>query len=262
MRYPKGSLSLSCREDKFILQLVADSRYITRSQLFQFARLSYGEYNRPVFNWRIRRMVECGLLRKQDPPILGGDALYSIKGAGIQALERLGIYYLGASLEREQDGERFQIPHALELNEIRFAIQCTSVFQQWTPEPLLRVLSLSPRHSYAKVYDGIALLKLSDQWIDVAIEYERTLKSPAKYQKIRAAIESESRIKVILYLVPTDELFSSLMHEFWRTKKCVLLGMVNHFKRDRLNAAVYDTTYNRFTLQEALTGVIPAKTGT
>jgi hypothetical protein len=61
-------------------------------------------------------MVESGLLRKQDPPILGGDALYSIKRAGIQALERLGIYYLGASLEREQDGERFQIPHALELN--------------------------------------------------------------------------------------------------------------------------------------------------
>ena len=94
MRYAKGSLSLSRRADKFILQLVADSRYITRSQLFQFARFSYGENNRPVFNWRIRRMVECGLLRKQDPAILAGDALYSIKRSGIQALERLGTYYL------------------------------------------------------------------------------------------------------------------------------------------------------------------------
>ena len=75
------------------------------------------------------------------------------------------------------------------------------------------VLSLSPRHAYAKVYDGIALLNLSDEWVSVAIEYERTLKSPAKYQKIREAIESERRINAILYLVPTDELFSSLMHE-------------------------------------------------
>jgi len=33
MRYPKGSLSLNRTQDKFILQLVADSRYITRSQL-------------------------------------------------------------------------------------------------------------------------------------------------------------------------------------------------------------------------------------
>lgn len=262
MRYAKGCLNLNRREDKFILQFVADSRYITRSQLFNFARLDYGESNPPVFNWRIRRMVECGLVRKQDSPILAGDTLYSIKRAGIQALERLGIYYLGASLEREQDGERCQIPHALELNEIRFAMQCNLSFMQWTPEPLLRVLSLSPRHAYAKVYDGIALLKLSDEWVSVAIEYERTLKSPAKYQKIREAIESEHRINAILYLVPTDELFSSLMHEFWRTKKCVLLGMVNYFKRDRLNAAVYDTSYNRFTLQEALTKVIPAKTGT
>jgi hypothetical protein len=70
MRYAKGCLSLNRKEDKFILQFVADSRYITRSQLFNLARLDYGEANRPVFNWRIRRMVESGLLRKQDPPIL------------------------------------------------------------------------------------------------------------------------------------------------------------------------------------------------
>ena len=45
MRYAKGYLNLNRREDKFILQFVADSRYITRSQLFNFARLDYGESN-------------------------------------------------------------------------------------------------------------------------------------------------------------------------------------------------------------------------
>ena len=47
MRYAKGSLSLNRKEDKFVLEFVADSRYVTRSQLFEFARLEYGEYNRP-----------------------------------------------------------------------------------------------------------------------------------------------------------------------------------------------------------------------
>ena len=121
MRYAKGSLSLNRKEDKFVLEFVADSRYVTRSQLFEFARLEYGEYNRPVFNWRIRRMVEVGLLRKHAVPIAGGDVLYSINRAGVQALERLGTYYLGAHLERDREADQFQIPHSLELNEIRLA---------------------------------------------------------------------------------------------------------------------------------------------
>ncbi len=112
MRYSKGSLSLNGKEDKYVLELVADSRYVTHSQMFEFARIEYGEYNRPVFNWRIRRMADRGLLRKQALPILGGEALYSINRAGVQALERLGKYYLGAHLERDRDADQFQIPHA------------------------------------------------------------------------------------------------------------------------------------------------------
>ena len=66
MRYAKGSLSLNRKEDKFVLEFVADSRYVARSQLFEFARLEYGEYNRPVFNWRMTsaRLVEFSRTKK------------------------------------------------------------------------------------------------------------------------------------------------------------------------------------------------------
>ena len=206
-------------------------------------------------------MVGCGLLRKQDPPILGGDTLYSVKRAGIQALERLGICYLGASLEREQDGEGFQIPHALEVNAIHLAMMQTLLLKQWIPESLIRVLNLSPHYAYSKVYDGIASLSLAGRRIDVAVEFERTLKSQAKYQKIRVAIESEKRTEGVLYLVPTEELLDSLRNEFWRTSKCVLFGLVDNFKRDRLGTTVYESNYNRPSLLQALTKVIPPEHG-
>ena len=170
MRSAKGSLSLNRKEDKFVLEFVADSRYVTRSQLFEFARLKYGEYNRPVFNWRIRRMVDVGLLRKQAAPIAGGDVRYSISRAGVQALERLGTYYLGAHLERDRDADQFQIPHSLELNEIRLALLRTCFLVRWIPESFIRVLNLSPLDSYAKVYDEIATLDLA--WINAPIAWE------------------------------------------------------------------------------------------
>src|SRR5271169_3911923 len=81
MRYAKGSLNLNNLEDKAILKFVADSRYVTHAQLFRFAQLDYYERNRPIFNWRIRRMVDGGLVRKQALPMLHGDALYSISGS-------------------------------------------------------------------------------------------------------------------------------------------------------------------------------------
>ena len=64
MRFLKGSISLQVR-DQGLLHIVADARYITHSQLFQLAQLKALEFQRAVFNWRVRRLVNSGLLRKQ-----------------------------------------------------------------------------------------------------------------------------------------------------------------------------------------------------
>jgi hypothetical protein len=94
VRYLKGSVSLNFRDREF-LHLVADSRYITHNQLFELARLKALEFKRPIFNWRVRRLVNTGLLRRQVVSYLGAEALYSITRGGIQALEELGVTYLG-----------------------------------------------------------------------------------------------------------------------------------------------------------------------
>jgi hypothetical protein len=146
MRYLKGSVSLRIR-DRELLHTVADARYITHSQLFQLARLQAVEFERPVFNWRVRRLVNSGLLRKQTVPYLGADALYSITRAGVHALEELGIVYLGDFVEREKDPTEAQMPHVLELNRIRLALERSRVLVSWVPEvfSISRPRSTTPR---------------------------------------------------------------------------------------------------------------------
>jgi len=80
VRYMKGSVSLGIR-DSDLLHQVADARYITHNQLFQLARVRLVEFDRPVFNWRIRRLVNGGLLRKQVLPYLGADAYTLLRAA-------------------------------------------------------------------------------------------------------------------------------------------------------------------------------------
>jgi len=218
--------------------------------------LSLSRSRRPyairVFNWRLQRLAEAGLMRKQMVPFLDGEALYSITRPGVEALEQLGVYYLGGNFERDKDAREFQIPHSLELNNIRLAFMATGKLLTWIPEVFIRVLNMSPANAYAKVYDGIAKVFLDGKSIEFAIEYERTLKSQAKYEKIRDAIESEKRLKSFLYLVPNLDLAWSLIHEFYGTKRLVFFGLVNEFKEKAFGANVWSTSYDKLTLQDAL----------
>jgi hypothetical protein len=203
-------------------------------------------------------MVHAGLIRKQITSFLNGEALYSITGRGIQALEQLGVHYLGANLEREKEAHEFQIPHALELNSIRIALMRTPEFGRWTPECYIRVLSLSPATAYAKIYDAIVRVHLIGDSIEVAIEYERTLKSQAKYEKIRDAIESEKRLNVFLYLVPDFELLYSLSNIFQGTKRLVYFGLTREFKKQVFEAPFRTDIRKERSLREILTDAIVA----
>jgi hypothetical protein len=254
MRYQKGSISLNERRDKPILNLIADSRYVTHTQLWELSQRVYAVFDRRVFNWRLQRFVRTSLVRKQVVPFLNGEALYSISGRGLQALERLDVYYLGGGLDREKELHEFQIPHALELNDVRLALMQTLTLSQWMPESFIRVLNTSPATAYAKVYDGIARIDRGPgrDSIQFAIEYERTLKSQTKYEKIRAAIESEKRLNVFLYLMPTYQVLSTVQSQFWRTKRLVYFGLVDEFKKNAFNAPLTTAMFKKTCLWDAL----------
>lgn len=259
MRYPKGSVHLGSFKDKVILNFLAESRHATRSQLMQFVRSYYCEFNWPVFNWRVRRMVDAGLVRKQALPMLNGDVLYSITRAGFHTLEGLGTFHLGATFDREPEAHRYQIAHALEVNSIRLALMRSLKLRDWVPESHIRAVNLLPTSAYAKVYDGIACILIGDREVDLAIECERTPKTSAKYQRIREAIESETQVHAFLYLVPSFPLLHALQHAFSGTNRLVLFGMLGEFK-EKLLASRVCTAYNRQApLEEMLAWLVRAR---
>jgi hypothetical protein len=259
MRYPKGSVHLGSFKDRVILNFLAEARHATRTQLVQFVSYYYCEFNWPVFNWRIRRMVDAGLVRKQALPMLNGDVLYSITRAGFHALDGLGTFHLGASFDREPEAHKSQVPHALEVNSIRLALMRTRELQNWIPESHIRAVNLTPTNSYAKVYDGIATVLVDQHEVEFAIECERTLKIQAKYQRIRDAIESERRLHAFLYLVPSFQLMYALQDAFSRTNRLVVFGMLDDFKRHTLASSVRTAYHSEAALSQMLARIVRAR---
>jgi hypothetical protein len=220
-------------QDKEVLHLVADARYVTHSQLFRLTRLKALEVKRAVFNWRARRLVKSGLLRKQVIPYLGMDVLYSITNSGIEALEEMGITYLGGGYVKEdKTPNELQLRHVLEINQIRLALECSAALLSWTSEAFIRVLNLCPTLRYAKTYDAVVRVALGDNvYSEFAIEYERSVKSEQRYEKIVQAIDGETRLHVILYLISSYEVGATLRPYFQNARQTVLLAHVDKFKQ-------------------------------
>jgi hypothetical protein len=82
MGLPKGSISLSPVQDIPLLLQVLHSQFITHGQLREFMKWGCFELNDNSFNWRVRRLVEHGLLERQCVPAVTADMIYSIGSSG------------------------------------------------------------------------------------------------------------------------------------------------------------------------------------
>ena len=65
MRYAKGSIQLSASHDHPLLRQVLRCGFTTHDQLFEFLRRDCYERNRQSFDWRVRRLVNHGLIVRQ-----------------------------------------------------------------------------------------------------------------------------------------------------------------------------------------------------
>ena len=94
MRYWKGSISLSPTRDYPLLRHVLHSGFVTHSQLFEFLRLDYSASSRNGFNNRVHRLVQHGLLVRQEMPFVNREVVYSVSYAGASELVGRGEYYV------------------------------------------------------------------------------------------------------------------------------------------------------------------------
>jgi predicted transcriptional regulator len=77
VRYLKGSVELGDRDRK-LLEVVANANKITQPQLFEISVLKQIESGRRLFDRRVRRLANAGLLKREQVSFLGSRRLYSI----------------------------------------------------------------------------------------------------------------------------------------------------------------------------------------
>src|SRR5262245_10929980 len=78
MGFQKGSITLSPTRDIPLLLQVLYSRLITHDQLREFMLLDGYEDKHACFNWRVRRLVQGGLLNRECARPITASPVYSL----------------------------------------------------------------------------------------------------------------------------------------------------------------------------------------
>jgi hypothetical protein len=126
---------------------------------------------------------------------------------------------------------------------------------RWTPESQIRCLHAYVPGSYAKVYDAVIDIRVKDESLKVALEYEATQKTFARYDKIRQEIENEKRMDVILYVASSWDLMHALMEQFRGTRRPIIFTLLKELKEKRWEAMTYNLRWDSGPLKEWLLAV-------
>lgn len=243
MGFQKGSITLSPTHDIPLLLQVLHSRFITHDQLFEFMLLGCYELNRGCFNWRVRRLVEGGLLNRQCARPMTPSPVYSTTSVGSLMLADHCPVLDGG---KNKDGiSPAHVTHSIGLNELHLSLARQGILEDWQSEVTIRAKNELTGAGYVKDYDAIVTLRMDGRSVTFALEYERTPKKTREYLKIRSLLEQEARIQRFLYIVPEWELALFLLDCFSGTSAGLFVGL----------AAAFSKSFAEMNVTEASSGL-------
>ena len=258
----RGSLKMNLQRDLPLLVTVRNATFISHDQLLRIQIDAGREHNPRCFHWRIKRFVDAGLIRTLGavPPFIG--RVYTISRLGLGVLESYGEGLLTITSSSQNLPSVVQAPHFLELNEIRRALIDTGKLLKWKWERELTSLNYVIGSPLAKEYDAVAELNLGGEPYRIAIEYERTLKSSARYQEIQRVIRDEGGVDMILYLTATVDQVFSLSREFGKPGIPVCFASSRKFQALKFSVLclfAFGAMRETFTLSEAFDISVPLR---
>lgn len=238
MRYPAGSLQLNPSRDLPLLRQVLHSEFATHSQLFEFMRLNHYERSRKSLDWRLRRLVDRGLLRRNTTPGCTGDLVYSVAGTAAALLQGMGEYCLvGRDRFNGKEAER-SVLHAIELNEIYLSVLRAGLLVRWISSMEIRSQNELTGFGFAKDYDAVLTVHTEAGAQRFALEYERSPKPMRYYRDVAASLNHEAHVNQVLYLVPNYDLLQ-FISAFFRNYPCrVFFGLVKDWHGQLLDLPV------------------------
>ena len=247
MGFAKGSISLSPTQDIPMLLQVLHAQFVTHDQLRQFGLLRGYELNGGSFNWRVRRLVENGLLERHSVRGVSPDPIYSITNVG---KHMLADHFPVMDGHRHKDAaSHVNLIHSLELNRLHLCLNEQGVVVKWQSEMTIRAKNELTSDGYVKNYDAIVTVNLYSRQISFALEYERSPKKPRTYARIRSLLEQEDKDKVsrFLYIVPEEKLAWFLLDCFYETTADIYVGLFPDFMTSLLGMEVFEAASSRTT---------------
>jgi hypothetical protein len=235
LRYYKGSLVLSEKQDIPLLLHVRNARAITFNQLCQVLALDSIETVRHSVHWRVARLTRNGLIQRLESDRRSASPVLTITSVGLDYLEAFGEFLLALPSTANHIIQPAQVPHALELVNVRIALARSGMLESWKGELEITSRNLVRDGEPAKDYDALVEIRATTETTVFAVEYERTVKSTNRYQEIRRALCADSSAKIVLYLTPDRHLLYHLAMEMKGIPKKIGFALVSSFCRDLLN---------------------------
>jgi hypothetical protein len=247
MRYAKGSFVITTEKDIPLLRQVRNCRFVSHQQLFELLQHDAVESCRSSFNWRIQRLLKTRHLERLDGVSSQGSSVYSVTQDGLLELESQGEFAIALQSRNRRRPDRARVFHALELNAIRLSLARAALLASWQSDVEVSSTNMVCGAPYQKDYDAVVKIWVGSEVRECALEYERSLKSAMRYEKIRASLEAEHRVECVLYLTANPDLLLALLHQLTPLAKRVGFATARSFREQLLTAPIW-TDANRTTI--------------
>jgi hypothetical protein len=258
MRYPRGSIQLNQSRDLPLLRQILRSEFVTHSQLFEFMQLNHYERSRNSFHWRMRRLVERGLVLRQTLVAGTGDAVYSIASDAAALLQSLGEYCLVGCGRADAEKANRNVLHAIGLNDIHLSALRAGLLVRWMGPMEIRSQNELTAFGFAKDYDAVVTVRTDIGERRFALEFERTPKPAKCYRAIASCVSQEVQVNRLLYLVANYDILRFVSGFFTKAVYPVFFGLLTDWHSHLLEMPVLDSlTKHAFPLQQALNGGTP-----
>lgn len=253
----KGTSTLNPSKDLPLLKLIRDATFISRVQVELLIAGQTKETNYDCRNRRLSHLVELGLIQVYPECFSYPGRVCGITPRGMKILELAGLGMFKGSAYREAQADVGQMPRFLKLNEIEIAAREAFNVLRCVRARELRSLNRASRRPTRKAYDSIAVITgapNSSAQIYLGIQYERTIKSKARYAQIRKNLEAESQIHGLLYFVDSEKTAAFISREVHSATVPVGVVIASQFQSDGADATL--RVLDGLSVARAMAGLI------
>jgi hypothetical protein len=242
MRYYKGYLSLSDTHDVPMILHIRNARAIYFDQLCDLLVVDGMTSTRRSSRWRLSRIEKAGLITRFGGQRHLSKPVFGITQAGLTFLESRGHYLLSLPSTTDLILHPSQIPHALELVNIRLALAKGGLLRSWKSELEVTSRNLVFESSVTKDFDAIAEIDTDGSVRNLAIEYERSPKAASRYRAIREILDKDETTDTVLYLAASDDILYLLAAEMSASRKRIGFALSESFRHSLLETRTLTNT--------------------